>query len=264
MKIYYKLHSHWLFIYLFIAFCSTFFPLHSNNKIDYKYILDHPVIINLKRHIHRFEITKQFMEKASFTNIERYEAIDGFTMDDSFFESLGVFTGGKGQKGCAASHLLVWEDFLKNSEKEFLFIAEDDMLPHSDFHKLFPMYWQWTPMDFDIVLVGNQMKTKPSKFWIVKEPASCMHAYIISKKGAEKILRLYKQIPRQNTDIYVIDIFLGEMIKQNQISHYCYNGTPFPDILNIRANNISRGRNTGICFQNRNLGSSIHSLNIVP
>ncbi|MBX9743628.1 MAG: glycosyltransferase family 25 protein [Chlamydiales bacterium] len=250
-----------IFFLLITLFC---FSLYSNNTIDYRSILDQSVIINLKRHIHRFEITKQLMEKAGFTNIQRFEAVDGFITEDSFFESLGIFTGGKGQKGCAASHLLVWEDFLKNSENEFLFIAEDDMLPHSDFHKLFPIYWQWTPLDFDIVLVGNQMKTKPSDFWIVKQPASCMHAYIISKKGAEKILRLYQQIPKQNTDIYVIDLFLESLMKKNSINYYCYNGTNFPDIVNIRANNISPNRTTGICFQNRHLGSSIHRLDIVP
>lgn len=251
-------------ISLLIAFFSVFNYIDSNNKIDFRVVLDHSIVINLNRHIHRFEITRQLMEEAGFTNIQRFEAIDGFNTKDIFFETLNIFTGGKGQKGCAASHLLVWEDFVKNSEKEFLFIAEDDMLPHSDFCRLFPLYWQWTPVDFDIVLVGNQMKAKVSDFWIVKKPASCMHAYIISKKGAEKILRLYKQIPRQNTDIYVIDIFLKELMEKKQINYYCYNGKPFPDLLNINANNISHDRDSGICFQNRHLGSSLHDLNIIP
>lgn len=250
--------------FLFLVFFSISSSLHSNTTTDYRSILDCPIIINLKRHIHRFEITKQLMEQAGFTNIQRFEAIDGFTVEDVFFDNLGIFKGGKGQKGCAASHLLVWEKFLKNPKKDFLFIAEDDMLPHSDFCNLFPLYWQWTPTSFDIVLVGNQMKVKPSHFWIVQEPASCMHAYIISKKGAEKLLQLYKRIPKQDTTIYIIDIFLREMMRQHQINYYCYNGTPFPDIPNIRANNLSHGRTTGICFQNRNLGSSIHDLNIVP
>ncbi|MDP1608679.1 MAG: glycosyltransferase family 25 protein [Chlamydiales bacterium] len=235
-------------------------------EIDYRTILDQPVVINLNRHLSRFETTKCLMEQSGFTNIQRFEAIDGFYTTNDFFERLGIFgkVAGVGQKGCAASHLLVWEDFLKNSEKEFLFVAEDDMLPHSDFLQLFPIYWNLTPPFFDILLVGNQMNMTPSEPYLVPEPAFCLHAYIISKKGAQKLLGLYKQVPKDDPGMCIIDIFMVKAMQQKKIIFYCYNGTKFPDKINHEAGNISHDRDTGICFQNARLGSSIHATDLIP
>jgi hypothetical protein len=74
-------------------------------------LLDSPVVINLKRCPLRFEVTKSLMEAAGFTNVLRLDGIDGFATENAFFESLNIYTGSPGQKGCAASPLLVWKNF---------------------------------------------------------------------------------------------------------------------------------------------------------
>jgi len=234
---------------------------------DISKVLDCPVVINLKRHPQRFEVTKGLMEAAGFTNIQRFDAIDGYSTDSSFFESLNIYSGGAGQKGCAASHLLVWKNFLESSDKEWLFVAEDDMLPHSDFAHLFPIYWDRTPKNFDIVMVGNQMDAHSSDPLVVSKPCFCMHAYIISKKGAEKLLKAYASIAKDDINRHIIDIFLISVMDRRLRMHprfiyCCFNGTPFPDFKN--QDSIFEDRDTGICFQNRTLGSSIHGPQIVP
>ncbi len=217
-------------------------------------ILDGAVVINLNRQIYRFYETQSFMHAAGFINISRFEAIDGFTVhDDNFFPRMNIWSGSLAQKGCTASHLLVWEDFIKKSNAEYLFVCEDNMLPHSEFSRLFPLYWHQTPRQFDIVMVGNQMGDIQSEKLIVSKPAYCMHAYIISREGAKKLLALFSSIPRMKKNIHIIDIFLFEMMRKNKIDFYCYNGRMFPDHYNLERNNIIHSCNSGICFLNRNL-----------
>lgn len=253
-------------IALFAQMVWVFFSL-AQAAEDYREVLDGAVVINLSRHIHRFEKTKALMEKVGFTNVQRFDAIDGFFIGQSFFEGLNIYTGNPGQKGCAASHLLAWENFLL-SDKKWLFVAEDDMLPHSDFEFLFPFYWQNTPKDFDIVMVGNQMNVSEQDSFIVSEPCFCMHGYIISREGAKKLLNAYKTINRNDENMHIIDVFLINIMSnrffiQQPLIYYCYNGTAFKDRENIRNKNIFSGRDTGICFQHKYLGSTIHGIEIV-
>ena len=210
-------------------------------------------MINLARFYKRFERTKELMIAAGFTNIQRFEGIDGFLTSDDVFHQLNIYTGRPGEKGCAASHLLVWKDFLENSDRDYLFIAEDDMLPHLSFRKIFPKYWAKTPDDFDLILVGNEMSCDKRRPLVVSEPSFCTHAYIISKKGAKKLLDSYQKIEKNETNMHVIDIFLINLMSKRveyckePLRFYCYNGAYFPD----RRKNIWPSRNSGICFQSR-------------
>lgn len=227
-------------------------------------VLDSPVVISLERHLFRFEETKRLMEKAGFTNVTRFNAIDGFSVPDETFQSLNVQWGGLGQKGCAASHLSAWKEFFEDpNSAEYLFVCEDDMLPHSNFYELFSFYWERTPELFDIVLVGNQMGGQPSreKKYVVKSPGFCLHGYIVSKKGAKKLYDLYMKLPQNAEGLFIIDIFVVEKMKHNKIDYYCYDGRYFPDTL--QKDKIFHHRDTGICFQNQTVGSSIHSKDIV-
>ena len=248
---------------LIFTLLLAFGPMFANS-LDYREILNSPVVINLQRHFFRYEATKDLMEKAGFTNITRFDAIDGFYTDETFFNHMNIFGGNKGQKGCAASHLSVWENFANEiSTRKFLFVCEDDMLPHSDFEKIFPIYWNHTKEDFDLILVGNQMIPKKDNL-VLREPAFCLHAYIISKRGAKRLCNLYKNLPKNSGDLHIIDIFLVRAMFDRKIDYFCYNGKTYPDLINQDKGLIWHGRNTGICFQNKSLGSTIHCPDIVP
>ncbi len=232
--------------------------LYGQNSCDVATILDFPVIISLGRHMERYEETYRLMEQAGFTNIRRFEAIDGYFTKDEFFKKLNIQAGMPGQKGCTASHLVLWKRFVEDpAEKEFLFVCEDDMLPHSDFPNLFPLYWEVTPKDFDILMVGNELIEKiETEDLIITIPAQTTHAYIISKNGAKQLLDLYQKIPQNSDGLdFIIDVFIRKMMQQKKIIFYCYNGKKYPD--NINQEKIVQSCNTGICFQNLTFNSTI-------
>ena len=215
-------------------------------------VLDGAVLISMSRYPNRYETTKNLMEEAGFTNIQRFEAIDGLFTEEIFFKDLNISNMSPGEKGCAASHLLVWKNFVDSSPKDFLFVAEDDMIPHSHFNELFPIYWDRTPPSFDILLVGSHLYAELSERLVLRRSALNMHAYIISKKGAERLLGLYAALPSDETG--VIDSFLHNMSDRRMIKCYCYNGRRFPD-KNQGHNNVYK--DGGICYQNRSLKSTI-------
>ena len=232
-----------------ICFVSEMF---GGGKPAVKEVLDGAVIISLSRCPSRFELTSRLMEQAGFTNIRRFEAIDGFCTEERFFKDLHISNMSPGEKGCAASHLLVWKNFVRSSNKEFLFVAEDDMIPHSNFAKLFPTYWNKTPDSFDIVLVGSHLYAEPSEPLVLARSALNLHAYILSKKGARKLVALYDALPERHSKI--VDMFLCDMVQQRRIECYSYNGSAFPDINQGHNDPYKDG---GICFQNIHLKSTI-------
>lgn len=252
---------------LFLTFSLEVFSKINRNLTNYSVLLDSPVVISLERHRFRYEETKRLMELAGFSNIQLFDAVDGFYTDEQVFSELNILEGRRGQKGCAASHLLVWHKFFEDPEAEdYLFVCEDDMLPHSGFKELFPFYWSKTPSDFDIVMVGNQLgdmdeKTFQRKDYISLTPTFCLHAYIISRKGAERLYNLYMKLPSDSESKFVIDIFLIHAMINKQINFYCYDGRFFPDAINQKKG--MAWRDSGICFQNTSLGSSIHLPEIV-
>lgn len=249
---------------LLMLFYFHFFLIFSQqvDEVDARAILDSPVIINLDRCLERYEETHQLMQEAGFTNIIRYSAIDGWSMNEKFFKKLNIYQDlHPGQKGCAASHLLLWEKFSKDdSEKEFLFVCEDDMLPHSNFSILFPMFWKAVPKDFDIFMVGceymKRITEEEKEELIISTPSQNTHAYIVSKKGAQKLLNSYKSIPIDSPAIdFIIDVFIKQMMEKQNIIYYCCNGALFPDFFNQKK--IVKTRDAGICFQNYTFPSTV-------
>lgn len=261
-----RLHYSTIFI-LTMIFSSNVFCKTQKNSTNYHQLLDSPIVISLERHRFRFNETKKLMEDVGFSNIQIFNAIDGFYTDDTFFNELNILKGNSGQKGCAASHLIIWREFSQDlGGKNYLFVCEDDMLPHSQFKFLFPFYWSKTPDDFDIVMVGNFLKNLDKSqlqqtCYLKSEPTYTTHAYIISKKGAKKLYNLYMNLPSESDlNTYIIDGFLKQAMINKQLKFYCYDGRFYPDLINMKNNKIWNLGNTGICFQNSELGSSIFSI----
>lgn len=244
-----------------LTFLCAFALVHGH--VNMSAILDSPVIISLDRHKERYEETSRLMEKAGFTHIARFAAIDGAHRSDEFFKSLNIYDDRPGRRGCAASHLTLWKTLAEDTTgKECLFICEDDMLPHSDFATLFPLYWQQTPPDFDIVMVGSKCRGVEDETLVVSKPAIALHAYILSKKGAQILLDNFSKIPKEGKpSLYIIDNFVKRMMEENKIIYYCYNGKKFPDPINKEK--IRKNFATGICFQNLEFESTIAKKNII-
>lgn len=71
---------------LFILFCFYFFFFYGVQKdeIDSQAILDFAIMINLDRSLEKYKETYQLMQKAGFTNILRFSAVDGYFTDEEF------------------------------------------------------------------------------------------------------------------------------------------------------------------------------------
>ena len=104
------------FLLLNMTISNLFGSPETQNKTPYKKVLDSPVVISLSRHNYRYETTKPLMEQAGFTNIRRFEGIDGLYTEENFFRNLNIIHNGAGIKGCAASHLLLWREFFNSSD----------------------------------------------------------------------------------------------------------------------------------------------------
>lgn len=192
-----------------------------NNLPSHKEILNRPsFVICLKRNRARFEYTRKLLNKAGFTNVHAFEAIDAVIAKESedewyhqvrpWGEMFGTpfsknkngdwYAGSGGQLGMTLSILKLW-GWLAISNKPGLMIFEDDALPRPDFKEVFPKFWNSIEEDdVDMVYIGSQIHPNnikndiSSNGYYVKSHAQCMHAHYITKKGAKKFLDLMPYI----------------------------------------------------------------------
>lgn len=177
--------------------------------------------------------------------------------------------------GCAASHLLMCYELL-HSDDEYRFVFEDDIILCKDFDKYFKLFMDNTPDDYDIVFVGNQQTNlgeqqinlkksvvnidyhKKQKFCkilekcdgkynlITSNPTYCTHSYIVSRKGAHKILDNAK---KYGYGIIDIDIKLNKNL-------IVYSWIKELDACDKKKLNIWKKRSTGLVYQKRDTSTT--------
>jgi hypothetical protein len=123
----------------------------------------------------------------------------------------------KGALGCYLSHVMLWKELVEREDLNYMVIFEDDIvtvpsLKYANIYDEMISLLEEINYDFDIFLLGyilrdNKYLTeisnrigKTSFFW-------CLHSYVISKKGAKKLLE---------------KIFPIEMQIDSYISYYSY------------------------------------------
>jgi hypothetical protein len=232
------------------------------------------VILSLPRYVSRFQYTKEKLEAVGFQALVPFWGVDGFEAD------LGEVAKGLGFAGtydeeirsrpghiaCTLSHISIWKKIV-DEELPFLLIFEDDALPHPQFRELGERWWAETPGDVDMVLLGNQME--PSLLnpenRVVRVPAFCLHAYIVTQKGARRLLELVGQSPVMKMN----DIQVMEWMSEGLLDFVCWNGvglekgypvfkqhTPLEEVLK-HSDMIVERRDTGLIYQNFCLGHTL-------
>jgi len=169
-------------------------------------------VINLKKNIEKYNRALQNMSKISVrpqrfdaiytkdvpkTEIDRltYPSVQ-YTIDNGRYSDNNI--GSLGGIGCFLSHAKLWE-MLLNSQEEMFFILEDDAVPNfeiSDKIGVFlnkvveydpewdVIYFGWSkpsPGNLSDVLVGEEI-------YKINSITFQTHAYLISRKGAKKLL----------------------------------------------------------------------------
>ena len=141
--------------------------------------------------------------------------------------------------GCALSHIKVWKDFIKrdNKDEKYIMVFEDDVVLEENFKQRVIYSLMNVPIDYDILylgcfgcdknnvsnvyeastlLYGKNCRTRYINSYIsIPEIAYALHGYILSKKGALKLLELL----RDNIDDH-IDMKIHLLSSNEHINSY--------------------------------------------
>lgn len=239
-------------------------------------VLEAPAfVIHLARATERYEFFMTNIHSAGFSNIQIYDAIDGSNSMSIMecYKQLGDrcifdYELSKGQIGCLLSHLMLWQRII-DENIEICTIFEDDVYFHPLWNTLSKSYFNDTPPDFDIIFIGNGLDsciTQNPSLKINTESSWCTHAYIITRKGAKRMLNAvlnwdYKSFNHSSrgkniTGLYAIDIMI-KLLQESIINKlipekfiwYCWNGTYFECNNNKLPVTGNDRRNTGLVFQ---------------
>lgn len=133
-----------------------------------------------------------------------------------------------GAVGCFLSHLNVYQ-YIINHKLEYSLILEDDTKPTIYNYKQYLHHISaYIPEDADIILLHyilprvskcdiHTINTAISKVEPGKFQFWCLDSYIITRKGAKKILDNFKKITMQ------IDSFLAKLYREGKINIYITN-----------------------------------------
>jgi glycosyl transferase family 25 len=245
--------------------------------MNFDYILTQPAfVIHIEEYCaNRTEFFKKNIKNAGYTNMQIFEGVKAKNKNEldsciNEFNNIKLHEHlGFGQMGCLLSHLKLYKHIVKNNIS-ICTIFEDDVFFHPDWKKLSHMYYNYTPKNFDIIFIGNQINECAN---INKVPnintlsTYCTHAYIITIEGAKKLLTyllnwdyntidVQKYVGHPLTGLFCIDIMIKNIqermnkkkLKKN-INWYCWNGTRYPCDYNILPLKGMRVRNTGLVFQ---------------
>jgi GR25 family glycosyltransferase involved in LPS biosynthesis len=248
--------------------------------MDFDYILRQPAFI-----IHvpdlspeRKTLAIENVKNAGYKNVFIFKGVNGTNQIEKE-EALKLFNNPKfdrwcsnGNIGCNLSMLKVFLTIVQN-KIPYASIFEDDILFHDEWNRLAPDFFKNTPKNFDIIYMGNQIdecKYNNDIPRINKKSCFCMHAIIISLKGASKMLNLIlnwdynaeyatKCMDRKADGITNCDIILKNYqdrinkkeLNPNTLIWYCWNGTRNSCQYNkLPLDNNRTSRNTGLVFQN--------------
>ena len=233
------------------------------------------VVMGLTRYAFRREYTAAKLAEVGFTNVEVVEAFDGFQDNvDAALDALGVKFNPElrpGHKGCSYTMMREWKRFL-DSDDDYRLFFEDDALPHLDLAKgLGQKFWDATPKEFDILYMGNMMGNghpelaDPEKL-VVQVPTYCLHAYILTKKGAQRMFDLASAYNKKGYALNMLDIQLVQWQVSGELNWQCWNGVwtprsyptfdgglPWQHFQNI----ITPHKDTGLFWQNMRVGTTL-------
>lgn len=185
-------------------------PYKANHELLPKITEDNVVkkVILLMRDEKRVKHVEEHL-KPIFPTLQTSPAVDAMTPHaiDSFVRTnqtpiLKPIKAGK--IGCIFSHLTVWNEFL-NSQHAAMLVLEDDTVPEDDFHVHFREVLKELPPTFDLLYLhldsakNYNLRSGVSYSKLLKKnvPREDTCAYLISRKGASKMIKLLRTIRDQ-------------------------------------------------------------------
>lgn len=204
-------------------FTQKYFEYRKESFID---IIPTYNFIVLKNDKKRYEHIIKLISKNNIRDYNIVEATDGKKIDVNFYYEKGyiqkeaIHNLRQGAIGCALSNIFLWEKFLKTNNN-MLLIMEDDIYFTKDFEIKLKNYIQHLPNNFDITQLWAHPAQYKTRF--LKSPNINKYvkkgfgqygtvAYIISKKGAIKLLKYCKPIYEPIDEMIKKQIEYGNVI----------------------------------------------------
>lgn len=167
-------------------------------------------VVNLDSRKDRWQKFIKNSTQIDFLNYERFSAVDGKQIKSScqlqqIFEN-NDYNMRRGMVGCTLSHVKMYIELIYSSNYDALFILEDDVEVTPDFKKkYFTVMNKLINTNWDIVMIGHHIRdiirqeddistskipsiSKSDVYWSFTNSLGGTFAYLISKKGAEKLL----------------------------------------------------------------------------
>ena len=170
------------------------------------------------------------------------EGIKGSKLDDKTIEKnttdMYALFGPKSAIGCAMSHIKTWKEFLK-TDADYAIIFEDDVVFEKNFKNELNDIIKIAPKEYDILYLGcfgcnnqiniftylssivgliNLNSKKLNKFINKPVVAYATHSYIVSRNGANKLLKYIEGNISNH-----IDFQMNKLMINNKINVYALN-----------------------------------------
>jgi len=188
------------------------------------------LVVNLDKSVDRWEKSREELSANGIT-AERFSATLGKAMTDEELQEKTTF-GARyfctpGMIGCFMSHLRIWQRTVEEGLPAVVVLEDDVVVLHSDFNRRLQVLLDELPDDWDVCLLGavgciaTEREALPMKvyglvtgggraspgktrsispnIYVPYRPAGT-HAYMISQRGAAKLLRLCPK-PRYHVDL---------------------------------------------------------------
>ena len=220
------------------------------------------ILISLQRHWNRRGmVTLNRLRRIGHRNIHILHGTDAFSDNTAAhtFNRLRLtkrhgIMHTEGERGCAASHLRVYERMIHYGIRRAM-VYEDDALPCDSYRTILPSIIS-AAKSYDICLIGHMLK-KPSQNTLVSPDGSyAMHAYLISLQGSKKILHDALKYGWHEP----IDMTIGKHHRRMSLSRSVANHLVNPPLFGGKPRpNV---RSCGFVAQDHDLGTSIQSKHI--
>jgi GR25 family glycosyltransferase involved in LPS biosynthesis len=204
--------------------------------------------------------------------VTRIPAVNGKTlqMTDTIYDLFkkNNFNWKKSAMGCSLSHMTIWSLIAKQLKGNYYLVIEDDVRFNKNFYKSWSKYAKSIPADAELLYIGGVLppnkpalkyclqpvnecwsEIKPNTFFTqVQLPVFhfCTFSYIISRKGAEKMLRFLRDSDEKS--YAAVDHLLGsphvnlKTYVSNELLANCFQEND-PAYVNSQFNAIDRTDN---------------------
>jgi glycosyl transferase, family 25 len=197
------------------------------NRHPTAHYFDRIMVISLPFRADRRECIRQQMAHLEL-NYTFFDAIHGQSLEvkglnEALFAPITKRYLPKGSLGCALSHIAVWQEVVAREWPSCVIFEDDVVLPGS-FVEDARQYLSEVPPDFDIVYLGSGKTATANIRKFVSPhvfepfyPREGMYGYVVSAKGAKKLLANLFPIRLANGGV---DTVVGKLVRQRKLRAY--------------------------------------------